>query len=161
MIADMKHLKQICSGKIEEIENFSEAINDSKHMWDLHHKLGLNHSIEELKEAGLYFHRPANELEFLRRTTDIVDVYDSLKTHKGKHADAKRRIESEFEFTSYIDRISREQCKDSKIVNDKVRFETWIESLLRYEMITKRLDIEMLSVHTGLKEEFIDEVLNG
>ena len=35
MIADMKHLKQICSGKIEEIENFSEAVNDSKHMCGL------------------------------------------------------------------------------------------------------------------------------
>ena len=160
MIADIKHIKQICSGKIEDIDNFTEAINDSKYMWELHHKLGLNHSAEELKKNELYYHRPPAELEFLRKSSEMADAYDDLKSHRGKHIDAKRRIESEFEFQSFIDSLSREQCKDSKIVNVKLRFESWIESILRYEILTKRLDIEGLSVHTGLKEEFIRSVLD-
>lgn len=159
MISEIANIKRICKGDFTKIANYNEAINDARHIWNLHHKLGLNHSRKELIDNNLYYHRPPEELEFLRDSINECDTYSDIKCHTLKHADAKQRIEAEFEFNSFVDRLSREMCKDSEIINDKLRFESWIESLLSYERISKRLDIEGLSVHTGLKESFIKDIL--
>lgn len=160
MIAEIKALRQVCDGDFRKIKNYYEAINDSKYMWHLHHKLGLNHSIQELKDNNLYYHRPPEELEFLCTVKDKnLDTYDNIKTHSGAHADAKRRIESEFEFRSFVNELSRKQCIDSKVLNSLTRFEEWISGILRYEMLSKRLSQDMLEDYTGLKQKFIDETL--
>lgn len=57
------------------IENYEEAVNDKEYMWELHHRDEIRElpsgmvalrSIEYLKLWGLYYHRPADELIFLR-----------------------------------------------------------------------------------------------
>lgn len=63
--------KKYCCEDISLIENYQEAINDSK-MWDCHHRLecvnGTYTSLTTLKENGLYWKQPAYELIFLTRS---------------------------------------------------------------------------------------------
>ena len=77
---DILHLKQVTSGDIEDIEGYYDAI-ESEDFYELHHKLetpsmfglsvdelGLNNDYntqKSLKDRGLYFHRPIEELIFL------------------------------------------------------------------------------------------------
>ncbi len=157
MIGEIARLKYICSDPLDQVENYLEAINDSKHMWHLHHKLGLNHSIAELQEADMYRHRPASELVFLCGAAPGEDVYLS---HRTTHNDAKICIKAEFEYKAMLDRMNREQCKDNDIICNKMTFESWIESFLVSEKIRFRYDNEMLSAATGISEAFINSLLD-
>ena len=66
---------EFCCENVSKIENFEKAMND-KEMWHCHHRLETHDengnereysiSVKTLKEQGLYFNRPANELIFLR-----------------------------------------------------------------------------------------------
>ena len=156
MIGEIPRLQQICCDPLDQVENFDEAINDSKHMWHLHHKLGLNHTVDELKSASMYMHRPAKELIFLCAAAPGEDVYLS---HAGIHRDAKRCLKAEFEYQSMLDRMNREQCKDNTIIANKMAFESWIESYLVADRIKTRMDYEMMSAMTGLTETFIRDLL--
>lgn len=161
MIAEIQSIKRVCNGDFTKVANYKEAISDNCHMWHLHHKLGLNHTVRELKDNNLYYHRPPEELEFLpSEYIGMIDTYDSIKGHYLAHADAKRRIDSEFEFTSFINELSRKQCKDNQIIDNKLRFESWIQSVIEYEQIKNRLDIDGLNVHTGLSRKFLEELLD-
>ena len=65
--------KSYCKDDIAKIENYEKAINDMTQTWDLHHRLELTldgefaHTTEELKQFGMYFHRPYFELIFLTK----------------------------------------------------------------------------------------------
>lgn len=61
---------QFCGEDIRLIENFEKALLDRKTVWDVHHRLEieLNKTGQELKEAGLYYNRPASELIFLTKS---------------------------------------------------------------------------------------------
>lgn len=48
-----------------KIENFYAAYDDNFVGWDLHHRYGIYHSVNWLKENDLYFHRPYFELIYL------------------------------------------------------------------------------------------------
>lgn len=52
------------------IENYEEAMNDTAHTWDCHHRAEIlpcgRFKIEDLKKHGLYYDRPAKELVFLK-----------------------------------------------------------------------------------------------
>ena len=67
-----KNAKAYCSDDISLIENYNEAINSSE-VWICHHRLGidLGKSRDELIDMGLYFDRPASELQFLSRSEHI------------------------------------------------------------------------------------------
>ena len=161
MIAEINKIKRICNGDFTKITNYRKAIDDNRHLWHLHHKLGLNHTIKELKDNNLYYHRPPEELEFLpSEYTDMIDTYDSIKTHSLQHIEAKRRIDSEFEFISFVNDISRTQCKDNQIIDNKLQFEGWIQSVILYERMKNRLDIDGLNAHTGLSRKFLEELLD-
>lgn len=56
-----------CRDYITEIENYKQANKDASTTWVCHHKkeIELNLSVQELKEKGLYYYRPADELIFL------------------------------------------------------------------------------------------------
>ena len=62
-------MRDICIDDITEIKGFWEAYNDDlpSHLHVCHHKYGilLNKTAKELKELGLYEHRPACELQIL------------------------------------------------------------------------------------------------
>lgn len=66
-----KTVLMYCSGDITKIENFKEALHDSKRTWECHHRLENNpdgspaFSSKELKGQGRYFGRPPSEFIFL------------------------------------------------------------------------------------------------
>lgn len=68
--------------EVENIENYNEAVNDTEHMWDCHHRGEIlpcgTYSRNDLKKFDLYWNRPASELIFLRH-----DEHTRLH-HKGK-----------------------------------------------------------------------------
>ena len=79
-----RNMKNYCSEPIENIENYDKAVADTEHMWDCHHRAEIlpcgRYTVAQLQKHGLYWHRPASELVFLR-----YDVHTSLH-HKGKIA---------------------------------------------------------------------------
>lgn len=70
------HLRQLCCDDFSLIENYEQAKADDFKDWDCHHRLETHNSNgerrfvnitpEELEALDMYFHRPANELIFLR-----------------------------------------------------------------------------------------------
>ena len=65
----LEKVSAYCCQSFELIENYELCINDTKNVWDCHHRLEIQEdrllTITELKEMGLYFNRPASELIFL------------------------------------------------------------------------------------------------
>lgn len=61
-----KNVQKICSGSLETIENYQEAIK-SKNFYHLHHRLETSKGLPRqfLIEHNLYYNRPAEELIFL------------------------------------------------------------------------------------------------
>ena len=66
-----KNWKSYCSEPLELVENYMAAKADDFEGWCMHHKLeiqsdGTRVSVQELKDQGLYYDRPSNELVFMR-----------------------------------------------------------------------------------------------
>ena len=65
-----RRAKEYCCEKLSMIENYEEAMNDTAHTWDCHHRAEIlpcgHFKIEDLKKHGLYYDRPAKELVFLK-----------------------------------------------------------------------------------------------
>lgn len=83
------YASKYCSEPLENIENYEQADADKEHLWHCHHRLEVQgqfrNSKELLKRCGMYWHRPASELIFLRE-----DVHISLH-NKGKHLSEEHR----------------------------------------------------------------------
>ena len=63
--------KSYCSEPLDKIEHYEEALADNFEGWCIHHRLeiqpdGTRVSVQELKDKGLYYGRPAEELIFMR-----------------------------------------------------------------------------------------------
>ena len=72
---DYSHLKykkhHYLDGDESLIENYGKAIADTTQTWVCHHRRELEPNrmtIEDLKEQGLYWNRPPEELIFLTRS---------------------------------------------------------------------------------------------
>ena len=98
-----KNCKCFCIEDLSLIENYDKAINDSTQIWDCHHRLeiDLNLSREQMKERGLYYDRPANELIFLTHEDHqrmhklhknyMRGRYGELSPNYGKHPTDKTK----------------------------------------------------------------------
>lgn len=70
-----------CCESLENVENYEKAKADNFEGWHLHHRLEthtsdgkkrlVDISMKELKALGMYWHRPANELLFIKATEHI------------------------------------------------------------------------------------------
>ena len=111
--AQQGNRKSYCSEPLDLIENYQQALAENFKGWDIHHRLeiqpdGTRVSRQELKDNGLYYERPANELVFMRHGEhrmlhNIGNTYmkghkhseESRKknslAHRGKHASAETR----------------------------------------------------------------------
>src|SRR5574344_2123108 len=79
--------QQYCCEDISKIENYNLAKADNFIKWDIHHRLethtldGIRRSVDithkELMKLGMYYHRPASELIFMKRK-------EHRSLHKGK-----------------------------------------------------------------------------
>lgn len=77
-------LQVYCCDDISQIENYDKAINDNTQTWHCHHKLEieLHKEAKELKEMGLYYNRPAEELIFLTQS-EHKSLHGKNKTEKN------------------------------------------------------------------------------
>ena len=70
MISRDPRLRRYCSEDLSRIENYDKAVADTKHVWDCHHRAEILpcgvFTPKQLQKHGLYWHRPASELIFLR-----------------------------------------------------------------------------------------------
>ena len=96
-----------CSEPLEKIEHYEEALAEGFKGWCMHHRLeiqpdGTRMSRKDLKDKGLYYDRPAEELVFMRngehmtlhmtgmkRSTDTCKKMSA--SLKGKHRSAETR----------------------------------------------------------------------
>ena len=112
--AQQGNWKSYCSEPLELIENYQQALAENFEGWDIHHRLeiqkdGTRVSAQELKDNGLYYDRPANELVFMRHGEhrslhNVGNTYmkghkhseESRKknslAHRGKHPSAETRL---------------------------------------------------------------------
>ena len=107
--------KKYCSEPLDKIEHYEEALAENFKGWCIHHRLeiksdGTRVSAKELIDNGLYFHRPASELVFMREhdhrsmhtagaNHHLFGKHQSAETrrklseaHKGKHLSAETRL---------------------------------------------------------------------
>lgn len=92
---NIRQVKRYCSEDITHIENYEKAISDDKQTWISHHRREIDEglSVKQLKEFGLYYKRPANELIFLTRTEhkslhtkgEKNPMYGKPAYNRGKH----------------------------------------------------------------------------
>lgn len=78
--------KRYCCDDISLIENYAEAVADSK-MWECHHRAETDEKLtnKELKAQGHYWKRPASELIFLTRL-----VHRKLHIDAGSYENARK-----------------------------------------------------------------------
>lgn len=115
MISDDPKTRRFCSEPLSHIENYGQAIADAEHVWDCHHRGEIlpcgRYTVAQLQKHGLYWHRPASELIFLRH-----DVHSSLH-HKGKiiREETKRKLSKYFKGKRLSDEAKRNMSEASTL----------------------------------------------
>ena len=94
---NIKNVKKFCNEDISLIENYNLAINDYEQTWDCHHRKEIDEGLsrKQLKELGLYYGRPADELILLTHSEHSKLHYQGEKNPMyGKHLseDVKQKI---------------------------------------------------------------------
>ena len=82
MLSELRLYRRYCSESITDIENFLEAVNDTKELWEVHHRLethtsdGVRRLVPinkvEMKALMMYYNRPSKELIFLRKKDHLA-----------------------------------------------------------------------------------------
>ena len=81
---------KFCSESLDKIEHYEEALEENFKGWCIHHRKeiqldGTRVSRQDLKDQGLYYNRPAEELVFMRRPEhNRLHLIGNTYT-KGKH----------------------------------------------------------------------------
>lgn len=83
---------------ITNVVNFESAKKDRFYGWDLHHINGEKMTVAELKKAGLYFNRPADEFIFLKhdehiRRHQIIKSNNTIQRAKNMIENGEKMIE--------------------------------------------------------------------
>lgn len=85
-----KTARSFCKDDISKIENYEQAINDTKR-WVCHHRLEMSidgeqvHTPESLSKLGMYKKRPYFELIFMLQVEHIKLHQNAHNSFKGKH----------------------------------------------------------------------------
>lgn len=105
-----RNVKAYCCEDISKIENYEEAVNDKTQTWDCHHRLeetiDVQYTQRYLADNGLYWHRPASELIFIKRS-------EHMKLH-GKNQAGERN--------SFFGRTQTAKCRRAISESNKRRF---------------------------------------
>ena len=79
---------KFCSEPIDKIEHYEEALAEDFAGWCIHHRLEIQESKrvsrQELKDQGLYYDRPANELVFMTNG-EHMKLHMTGKHHSEEH----------------------------------------------------------------------------
>lgn len=105
-----------CDDDAALIENYDEALKDDSETWQVHHRLELfddgsfANSVDDLKRKGLYYHRPAFELIFLKKK-------DHLRLHNlltGKNPESiesqSNKVKEKWKDEEFRKRCSTKSC---------------------------------------------------
>ena len=68
-----RRVKDYCCGDIEKIENYWQAVSDTKRIWDCHHRREIDEgkTLSQLEEEGLYWNVQPEDLIFLTHEDHI------------------------------------------------------------------------------------------
>lgn len=133
--------KTVCNfcedGKIHLIENYDMAVSDENEMWECHHRLeiqddGTELSSRELKERGLYWKRPPNELIFLRRE-DHRKLH--FRTNLYKISLEKTRNNSIGKRINWVDRFRGKSKEEISAEIEKLDLTAQMKSRLRRDYV--------------------------
>lgn len=112
-----------CKDDISLIENYEEALHSSE-TYDCHHRLEIQNgkivSVEELKQQGLYFLRPASELIFLPHK-EHVSIHGKIQPHPSRPA---WNIGLSY-FNNGKVEIQAKECSDGFVKGRLPRSKTW------------------------------------
>lgn len=94
----LQTIYKFCCEDISKIENYDKAVSDTTQTWACHHRMELvatgavvNSSVQELKDWGIYYDRPADELIFLTPSEHIkLHRKYITKEHREKISAAKK-----------------------------------------------------------------------
>lgn len=88
-----------CSEPIQNIENYEKAFNDDTQAWVCHHRLEMCFTQKFLKEIGLYYKRPADELIFIKSCehngNSKIHKYLRTSEYKSRISKGSKRSKSD------------------------------------------------------------------
>lgn len=125
MTASENRLKLICCEDYRTIENWEAANADPDVKWELHHRLEieLNASKPQLVKMGLYYHRPAKELIFLRP----IDHNKLHANFNGENHHSWRAFDTEEIVRMYVEKkmsaaqIAKQMSTTPSVIYSKLR----------------------------------------
>lgn len=126
---DATQVKKYCREDISLIENYAEAVS-SEEKYDCHHRYelyeGMVLSVDDLKDMGLYYKRPASELVFMKRL-EHISMHSKVR-HKGERNyfsdhifSFKGRLHARAKKVFQIDRITKKILKVWDCVSEAAR----------------------------------------
>lgn len=138
----------------ELIENYTEAANDKEYRWELHHKDEIRilpsgmvalRSAEYLQENDLYYHRPPDELIFLR-----ADVHKSLHAkYRPIESDIKNSIAHKGRIMSEETKIKLSNWRKGKKLSEETKHKLRIANTGR--VISDETRRKLSEIHKGKK----------
>ena len=145
-----KHAKMYCDGDYTLIENYREAVEDITKTWHCHHRKETDEGLTrtELKEMGLYYHRPPSELIFLTESAHR-SLHDRTrppftKEWKEKMSKAKKGKKKSKSF------IKKRKAAWKPLVKKKV-----IQLSLKGEFIAEHDSVTAAAASVNLTQESI------
>lgn len=128
--------QRYCCEDISLIQNYEIAINSSD-KYDCHHRLEIQDdktvSVKELKEQGLYYKRPANELIFLKHSEHTLlhkphkfIIKGKIKHNEDFKENCRKNMLGKRWYTDGVNNIQSRECpkgfrpgRTFKIINNK------------------------------------------
>ena len=117
-----------CKDDISKIENYEQAINDTK-LWVCHHRLEMTidgeHALtpQELIRHDMYYNRPYFELIFMPQVEHIRLHQNAHNSFAGKHH-SKESIEAKRKWSQNIVKASLEY-KEYKLNGGTLKWNDW------------------------------------
>lgn len=123
-----KAARSYCKDDIRKIENYEQAINDTKR-WVCHHRLEMTidgeqvHTPDSLTKLGMYKKRPYFELIFMPQVEHIRLHQNAHNSFEGKHH-SKESIEAKRKWSQNIVKASLEY-KEYKLNGGTLKWNEW------------------------------------
>lgn len=126
MIGNFYRLRKYCKN-YEKIENYDKAVSDTTQTWECHHRMELittgavvNSSVQDLKDWGIYYDRPADELIFLTK-----DEHRKLHQTGKQVSKETRKLQSKAKKGKKGHKLSDETKKKISISNTGKSHPAW------------------------------------